>query len=48
MPEEESGESIDEIDPIKPHADFQSDEPEEPIITPNDLIAVSPEQPRQV
>ena len=48
VPEEESGESIDEIDPIKPHSDVQSDEPEEPIITPNDLIAVSPEQPRQV
>ena len=48
VPEEESGESIDEIDPIKPHSDVQSDEPEEPIITPNDLLAVSPEQPRQV
>ena len=48
VPEEESGESVDEIDPIKPHSEVQSDEPEEPIITPDDLPTVSPEQPRQV
>jgi len=48
VPEEESGESVDKIDPIKPHSEVQSNEPKEPIITPDDLPAVSPEQPRQV
>ena len=48
VPEEESSESVDEIDPIKPHSNVQSSEPEEPIITPDDLPTVSPEQPRQV
>ena len=48
VPEEESSESVDEIDPVKPHSEVQSDEPEEPIITPDDLPTVSPEQPRQV
>ena len=48
VPEEESGESVDEIDEIKPHSEVQSDELEKPIITPDDLPTVSPEQPRQV
>ncbi len=48
VPEEESSESVDEIDPVKPHSEVQSDELEEPIITPDDLPTVSPEQPRQV
>jgi flagellar biosynthesis GTPase FlhF len=45
VPEEESGESADEIDEVKPHSDIQSDEPEQPLLTPDDLPAVSPEQP---
>ena len=48
VPEEESGESVDEIDEVKPHSEVKSDEPDQPIITPDDLPVVSPEQPRQV
>ena len=46
--EEDTGESVDEIDQIKPHSDVQSDDPEQPLITPEDLPIVSPEQPIQV
>ena len=48
VPEEESEESVDEIDEVKPHSEVQSDEPEQPLITPDDLPSVSPEQPIQV
>jgi flagellar biosynthesis GTPase FlhF len=48
VPEEESGESADEIDEVKPHSDVQSDESEQPLLTPDDLPSVSPEGPRQV
>lgn len=47
VPEEDNGESIDEIDPIKPHSNVQSDELEQAINTPDDLPVVSPEGPRQ-
>ena len=46
--EEDTGKSVDEIDQIKPHSDVQSDDPEQPLITPEDLPIVSPEQPIQV
>jgi len=48
VPEEGSAEEVDEIDPIKPHSDVQSDEPEQAIITPDDLPVVSPEGLKQV
>ena len=48
VPEEESAEEPDEIDQIKPHSDVESDEPEQAIITPDDLPVVSPEGLKQV
>jgi hypothetical protein len=47
VPEEESGESADKIDPIKPHSDISSDE-SGMILNPNDDLVVSPEGPKQV
>ena len=48
VPEEESAEEVDEIDEIKPHSDVVTNELEQPLVTPNDLPAVSPAEPRQV
>lgn len=47
VPEEESGESVDEIDEVKPHSNIKSDEAGT-IIQPNDGLVVSPDGPRQV
>ena len=47
VPEEESGESADEIDPIKPHSDINSDKSGMILNLNNDLV-VSPEGPKQV
>ena len=48
VPEEDSGESADEIDEVKPHSNVETNEPDEPLLTPDDLPSVSPEGPRQV
>ena len=54
VPEEDSSETVEELDEAKPHSDLESDdsgmilEPEQEILTPDDLPAVSPEGPIQV
>ncbi len=42
VPEEESGEGVEELDEVKPHSDIDSDE-SSAIITPDDLPVVSSE-----
>ena len=46
--EEESGENIDEIDPIKPHSNIYDSKVEQPSILTGDSRVVSPEGPRQL
>ena len=54
VPENEDGESADEVDEIKPHSDVKSDKSgmieqmPEPAITPDNGVIVSPEKQKQV